>query len=51
LQEALKTLGLKKLLAEVLMIGGAIDDKTAGQIVIHANNGGITRIIKTAEIK
>lgn len=50
LKEALKAMGLKKVMAEVLTLHGAIDEKTAGQIVAHVNSGGITKIVKTAEI-
>jgi hypothetical protein len=51
LKEALKALGLKKVIGEVLTIHGAIDEKTAGQIVAHINAGGITKIVKTAEVQ
>jgi hypothetical protein len=50
LKEALKAMGLKKVIGELLTLHGSIDDKTAGQVVVNVNAGGVTKIVKTAEI-
>ena len=44
LEEAVKLLGFKKVLTELLNIVMIIDKDTVGQVVIHLNNGGITKI-------
>ena len=51
LKEALKAMGLKKVLGETLVIHGAVDDKTCGQVTLHLNAGGVTKVVKTAEIQ
>ena len=43
-EEAIKLLGFKKVLTELLNIAMVIDKDTVGQVVIHLNNGGITKI-------
>jgi hypothetical protein len=50
-QEAVMAIGLKKALAELLSVAKVIDDTTAGQVIAHINNGGITKIVKSVEIK
>ena len=37
-------IGLKKLLAELLLSAKVIDKNTVGQLVVHLNNGGVTDI-------
>lgn len=49
--EAITALGLKKALAEFLEAGGVIDENSVGQVIEHINNGGVTKIVRTAEVK
>ncbi len=49
--EAITALGLKKALAELLIAGSVMDENTVGQFLIHANNGGVTKIVRTVEVK
>lgn len=49
--EAVRALGIKKAVAEMLMAAGVIKDDDCGQVSIHHNNGGITKILQTKEIK
>lgn len=48
--EAITLLGFKKALAQFLLAGKAIERNSVGQIVVHINNGGVTRVVKTADI-
>ena len=43
-EEAIKLLGFKKVLTELLNIAKIVDKDAVGQVVIHLNNGGITKI-------
>lgn len=47
----IETHGLKRLVQAILSGAGVIDSGMAGQVVIHVNNGGVTKIVKTAEVK
>jgi hypothetical protein len=49
--EAITALGLKKALSEFLAAGSVVDENTVGQVLIHVNNGGTTKIVKTTEVK
>lgn len=49
--EAITALGFKKALAELLNAGGQTDENTVGQIIAHINNGGVTKIVRTVEVK
>ena len=40
----------KKTIADFLKSQGIMDDKDTGQIVLHVNEGGITKIIKNIEV-
>ena len=51
INEALKELGFKKLLTRVYQLANAVDSSMVGQTVEHWNSGGITKIVKTAELK
>jgi hypothetical protein len=41
----------KKNLSTILKALGLIDDKTTGQVVIHTNEGGVTKVEKKVEVK
>lgn len=43
-EEAIKLLGFKKVLTELLNVAKIIDQDTVGQVIIHLNNGGVTKI-------
>lgn len=49
--EAVTLLGVKKALAEFLSAAQIADEGTVGQVVIHLNNGGVTKIVKATEVK
>ena len=49
-EEAIKLLGLKKVLTELLNIAIIIDKDTVGQFVINLNNGGVTDIYLNKKI-
>lgn len=51
LSEALKELGLKKLIARLYQLANIVDNNMVGQTTEHWNNGGITKIVKTSEVK
>jgi len=44
-------IGVKKALAELLSSASVIDENTVGQVICHINNGGVTKVIKTVEVK
>ena len=48
--EAITLLGFKKALAQLLRAGKVMDEKTVGQIVVHLNNGGVTKVVKSIEV-
>ncbi|HHT9146686.1 MAG TPA: hypothetical protein ACFYD4_13605 [Candidatus Wunengus sp. YC61] len=43
-EDAIKELGLKKALTELLYAGKVIDKSSVGQVVAHMNRGSITAI-------
>lgn len=43
-EEAVKLLGPKKAISELLHAAKIVNDKSVGQIVLHINNGGTTEI-------
>lgn len=49
--EAVRALGIKKAMAEMLFATGLIDDSMAGNIIINVNSGGVTDITQTKKIK
>lgn len=51
IDEAIKALGLKKVLAEVYNSAKVVDEKTSGQIICHINQGGVSKVVQVAEIK
>lgn len=48
--EKRKSSNKKKLIADFLKSQGIMEDKDTGQIVIHVNEGGITKIFKNVEV-
>lgn len=50
ISEAVKALGLKRVIYEALQVANEIDDKGACQILVHVNSGGISKLVKTSEI-
>ena len=43
-EDAINVFGLKKILTEVLSVGKVINKGTVGQLTIHINCGGVTKI-------
>lgn len=44
--DMIKEHGFNKVLAEILKIGSIIRGDSVGQLVIHVNNGGVTKICR-----
>jgi len=42
--EAIRLLGFNKALSELLHAAKIVAEKNSGQIVLHINNGGITKV-------
>jgi hypothetical protein len=42
LEDAIKTLGFKKVLGELLSVAKLIDEKTVGNFTANLNSGGVT---------
>ena len=42
---------LKRDIAELLNKHGVINKDTAGQVTVHINCGGVTKIVKQVEVK
>ncbi len=51
LGEMLKEYGIKKVIAGLLAVANIVDGSTAGQVTIHINNGGVTKIVRSAEVR
>jgi len=48
---AVREEGLKKVLADVFRVAGIMKSDTAGQIIAHMNNGGVTKVVQQVEVK
>ena len=44
ISEALKELGLKKLIARVLALANVMNEKSVGKVIINTNSGSVTQI-------
>jgi len=48
---AVREEGLKKVLADVFRAAGIMKTDTAGQVISHMNNGGVTKVVQQVEVK
>jgi hypothetical protein len=41
----------KKVIGEALKRLGIIGEKETGQVIVHLNEGGVTKVVKQSEVK